>query len=141
MKLPWRSHREGSGKGAGSAAGACFESVVEVESQTHPGVRLRIVRTSFARRVELLREVRELMRRVTFLSAGKDPQDKMDALLLKTEIDGTFVRWGVQGVSGLQIDGIPANPADLAAGPEDLFREALAAVKRELGLTEEERKN
>jgi len=45
-------------------------------------------------------------------------------------------------VGGLELDGSPATPASLASdGPEDLFREALAAVKAECGLTEEERKN
>ena len=38
--------------------------------------------------------------------------------------------------------GVAAGPELLAeAGPEELFREALAAVRRETGLSEEERKN
>ena len=42
----------------------------------------------------------------------------------------------------MQIDGNAATPELLAkAGPEELFREALAAVKTEAGLTEAERKN
>jgi hypothetical protein len=40
------------------------------------------------------------------------------------------------------VDGSIAGPELLAeAGPEELFREALAAVRRETGLNEEERKN
>ncbi len=43
---------------------------------------------------------------------------------------------------GLELDGAPATPESLAAiGPEELFREAVAAVKAECGLTETERKN
>jgi hypothetical protein len=42
----------------------------------------------------------------------------------------------------LAVDGSAAGPELLAeAGPEELFREALAAVQRETGLSEEERKN
>jgi hypothetical protein len=50
--------------------------------------------------------------------------------------------WGLRAVSGLELDGADATPELLAeAGPEDLFREALAAVRAETGLTEAERKN
>jgi hypothetical protein len=50
--------------------------------------------------------------------------------------------WAVTAVSGLTVDGSTAGPELLAeAGPEELFREALAAVRRETGLNEEERKN
>ena len=45
-------------------------------------------------------------------------------------------------VAGLVVDGREADPPMLVeAGPEELFREALAAVRAETGLTEEERKN
>ena len=50
--------------------------------------------------------------------------------------------WGLKEVRGLKLDGEPATPESLAAtGPEELFREAVAAVKAECGLTEAERKN
>jgi hypothetical protein len=53
-----------------------------------------------------------------------------------------YVAWGVKAVSGLRVDSREAGPELLAeAGPEELFREALAAVRRETGLSEEERKN
>jgi hypothetical protein len=48
----------------------------------------------------------------------------------------------VQALTGLEIDGVQATPDLLAtAGPEELFREAVAAVKAECGLSETERKN
>jgi hypothetical protein len=66
----------------------------------------------------------------------------MDAGLLRAEIDRMFVLWGVQGISGLEVDGVEATPEALVdRGPEELFREALAAVRQQTGLTEEERKN
>jgi hypothetical protein len=50
--------------------------------------------------------------------------------------------WGLVGIAGLEVDGAVATPAVLAAsGPEDLFREALAAVMAETGLSGAERKN
>jgi len=45
-------------------------------------------------------------------------------------------------VDGLVIDGRKADPAALVErGPEELCREALAAIRAETGLSEEERKN
>ena len=141
MRLPWHSRKPARTGRAGSAAGVSYESETEVASRSHPGVRLRIARMTFVRRIELMREVRELARRMEFLGAGKEPADKMDAALLQAEIDQVYVRCGVREVLGLRIDGASAKPEDLAAGPEELFREVLAAVKKELGLSEEERKN
>ncbi|MCU1235011.1 MAG: hypothetical protein JWP63_2978 [Candidatus Solibacter sp.] len=141
MKFPWRSVKARSEGGASRGAGACYESESVVESQAVPGVRLRIARISFAGRLELMRRVRELARRAEFLDAGKDPADKMDAALLQAEIERLYVTWGVKAVEGLTVDGIVAGPDALAAGPESVFREALAAVRREFGLSEEERKN
>ena len=76
-----------------------------------------------------------------FLEAG-DVKEKIDAALLTSEIDRLYVLWGLKELHGLELDGGPATPELLAAiGPEDLFREALDAVRAECGLTEKERKN
>src|SRR4051812_26739173 len=97
---------------------------------------------SFGRRVELLRRVRELARRVEFLEAGESPGERMDAGLLRAEIDRMYLGWGLVGVSGLRVDGVEATPEMvIEQGPEDLCGEALAAVRRETGLTDDERKN
>jgi hypothetical protein len=97
---------------------------------------------SFGRRVELMRKVRELSRRMEFLGAGETTWERMDAGLLRAEIDRTFLLWGLTGVSGLVVDGVEATPEMLVErGPEELFREALAAVRRETGLSDIERKN
>ena len=119
-----------------------YESVRTVESRVARGVTFTLAKISFGRRVELMRRVRELAGRMEFLEAGQAPGDKMDAALLQTEIDRLFMTWGLRAVSGLELDGADATPELLAeAGPEDLFREALAAVRAETGLTEAERKN
>ncbi|HEY2018934.1 MAG TPA: hypothetical protein VGH38_35760 [Bryobacteraceae bacterium] len=119
-----------------------YESVTVVESAVAPGVTFTVARMSFGRRVELMRRVRELARRMEFLEAGKDPGDRMDAAMLQAEIDRLFLAWGLRTVSGLMLDGVEASPESLAeSGPEDLFREALASVRAETGLTEEQRKN
>ena len=50
--------------------------------------------------------------------------------------------FGVKAVAGLTVNGRAADVETMAAeGPEELFREALAAVRRVTGLSEEERKN
>jgi hypothetical protein len=118
-----------------------YESAITVES-ARPGVKIRVARMSFGRRLDLMRQVRDLAKQIEFLEAGPNPGDAMDAAVLRAEIDRMLVRWGVVGVSGLQVDGSEANADTLiASGPEDVFREALSAVRRQAGLTEEERKN
>jgi hypothetical protein len=118
-----------------------YESFVEMESTIVPGVRLRVVRMSFGRRVELMRRVRDLARRVECFEAG-DLGQRMDAGLLRAEVERLYVAWGLVAVSGLTVDGAESTAESLIErGPEELFREALAAVRREAGLTEGERKN
>jgi hypothetical protein len=139
MKFPWRSDKEDVADGS---AGGSYASEVVVVSRAVPGVTLTIAKMSFGRRVELMRRVRELARRAEFLAASEHSGDKMDAALLRAEIERLYVMWGVKAVSGLVVDARVAGPELLAeAGPEELFREALAVVRRETGLSEEERKN
>jgi hypothetical protein len=119
-----------------------YESTTVVESQVVSGVSFTVAKMSFGRRFELMRKIRELARRMEFLEAGQNPEDKMDAALLHAEINRMYLTWGLRAVSGLRLDGAEATPESLAdSGPEDLCREALAAVRAETGLNEPERKN
>ena len=119
-----------------------YESYITVESRAAPGVAYRIARMSFDRRMGLARRIRELAQKLEYLQAGESAAEKMDAALAAAEIDRAYVCWGVAEVTGLAVDGLAATPESLAAaGPEELFREALAAVKSACGLSEEERKN
>ena len=118
-----------------------YQSWLERESQTTPGVTFVLAKMSFGRRVELTRRLREIAQKVEFLEAG-DAKEKIDAALLTSEIDRMYALWGLREVRGLELDGAPATPESLAAaGPEELFREAVTLVKAECGLTESERKN
>ena len=119
-----------------------YESSLTLDSTTTPGVSLVINKPSFARRVELTRRIRELANRVEFLSAGTDAKEKLDSALASAEIDRIYVEWGVREVIGLEVDGAPGTTQSLIdTAPEALFREAVEAVKAELGLRDEERKN
>jgi len=119
-----------------------YESVEVVESQLAQGVTFTVAKMSYGRRLELMRKIRELSRKLEFLEAGSEPGDKMDAALLESEINRLYLTWGLRAVSGLTLDGTDATAELLAdSGPEDLFREALAAVRTQTGLTEAERKN
>ena len=119
-----------------------YESAVVVESTVAGGVKYTVAKMSFGRRSELMRLVRELARKMEFLEAGQEPGQKMDAALLRVEIDRLYVKWGLRGVSGLELDGAAATPDTLAeSGPEELFREALALVRAQTGLNAAERKN
>jgi hypothetical protein len=119
-----------------------YSSVETIDSAVAPGVSFTVVKMSFGRRVELTRRIRELAARKEFVEAGDSVNEKMEAALLASEIDRIYLLWGLTEVAGLVLDGVPATPELLAAnGPEDLFREALAAVKRQCGLSDAERKN
>jgi len=118
-----------------------YESIKVVESAVAPGVTYTVSRMSFARRTELMMLVRELARKAEFLEAG-GAGEQMDGALLGKEIDRLYLTWGLRAIGGLRVDGAEATSEILAAaGPEDLFYEALAAVRAEMGLGEEERKN
>jgi hypothetical protein len=113
-----------------------------VASEGRPGVEFVIARMTFGRRIELMRQVRDLAARLEYFEAGRDAKNGMEASLLGAEIDRLYIRWGLEEIRGLEIDGIPATAESLiASGPEDLFLEALTAVMAECGLAENERKN
>jgi hypothetical protein len=124
------------------AAGESWNSRKVVPSKARPGVEFVIALMTFGRRIELMRRVRDLAARLEFFEAGRDAKNGMEASLLGAEIDRLYIRWGVEEIRGLKLDGIPASvEALLDNGPEELFHEALDAVKHECGLSENERKN
>lgn len=89
-----------------------------------------------------MRRVRAIAPRLEFFQAGPSEQDKIDAGVLSAEIDALYVEWGMEQVEGLEIDGVAATPRTLAAaGPEELFREALRLVKAVSRLSDTETKN
>ena len=119
-----------------------YESSTRIDSSVKPGVAFVIAKMSYGRRIELIRRIRELALKREFLNAGESVVEKLQGALLSAEIDQLYVNWGLLELIGLEVDGVGATPEMLAsAGPEDLFREALSAIKAECGLTEDERKN
>ena len=124
---------------SGSAA---HESSAWFDAETYPGVRFRVARISVARRIELARKIREIGRKVEFLEAGQDPREKLEAAVLTAEIDNVYLDWGLEEIQGLTIDGEAATPVVLIEkGPLDLASEILGRIKRECGLSEDQRKN
>jgi len=119
-----------------------YESTVRVESKARPGVAFIITKISFARRMDLIRRIRELAVKSEFFKSGDSAEEKLQAALLSGEIDHVYVSWGLRELAGLEVDGVAATPDVLASdGPEDLFREAVEAIKAECGLTAAEGKN
>jgi hypothetical protein len=113
-----------------------------VASVERPGVEFVIARMTFGRRIELMRHVRDLATRLEYFEAGRDAKNGMEASLLGAEIDRLYIRWGLEEIRGLEIDGVPATDESLIeSGPEELCREVLTAVMAECGLVENERKN
>jgi len=120
-----------------------YTSSVEIESTAIPGVRFRLRRVSFGRRLELARILQDRLEAIQRLTLSPEsPARAAETALLSAEIDAIHARWGVVAIDGLEIDGAPATIDSLIdAGPEELLKEILAAVRRETGLDEEERKN
>jgi hypothetical protein len=119
-----------------------YESAVWFDAETAAGVKFRVARISVARRIELARRIREIGRKVEFLEAGQDPREKLEAAVLAAEIDRVYLEWGLEEMQGLWIDGEAATPAALIEkGPLELAKEILARIKRECGLSEDQRKN
>lgn len=138
-----------------------FTSTVRVESKIPEweGVAFTVRRFTEGLRIRLrtdlstsLERIREIVAEAESLEgqAKADPktearlQSLSDSIerLQSAEIDRAYVRAGLVKVEGLEIDGQPATTdALIENGPRDLYREILAAVKREAGLTETERKN
>jgi hypothetical protein len=130
------------GPAAPVASGVSWDSNKVVASAARPGVEFVIARMTFGRRIELMKKIRDLAVRIEFFEAGQDASNGMEASLLGAEIDRLYILWGVEEVRGLELDRAPADAAALVdRGPEELFAEALAAVKAECGLNETERKN
>ncbi len=119
-----------------------YESTVELASQRMPGVRFRIKRISVKRRNELAKRVLAILPELEHQSAGETPGDQMRATALATELTTLYLSWGLEAIEGLLIDGRAATSDSLLeSGPEELCDEVAAAIRRECGLTEEERKN
>ncbi|MEI9814972.1 MAG: hypothetical protein WDO18_21045 [Acidobacteriota bacterium] len=118
-----------------------YESSVWFEAESFAGVRYRLARVSVNRRIELARRIRDIGRKVEFLEAG-DAKEKLEAMVLSSEIERAYVEWGLEAIEGLRIDGEDATPALLIeSGPAGLAAEVLARIKAECGLNVEERKN
>jgi hypothetical protein len=111
------------------------------DSQTVPGVRFALRRVSLAQRIELARSVRDLTLKHEFLKAG-DTAEQLESSLADLLARRLYLVWGVDRLEGLRIDGEPATVEMLIdKGPDELSDEIVDAVRRELGLSEEERKN
>lgn len=120
---------------------ADYVSIAWRNSTTTPGVRFAIRRVSLASRIELTRRMRELTLRYEFLKGG-DTADQLEASLSELLVQQLLIEWGLVEISGLLINSAPGTPANLLeSGPEGLSEEIAVAVREELGLSDEERKN
>lgn len=118
-----------------------YVSTVWLSSKTTPGVRFGIRRVSLASRIELTRRMRELTLRYEFLKAG-DAADQLEASLSELLVQQLLIEWGLVEIEGLSINGEPGKLAGLVEnGPEPLSEEIATAVREQLGLSDEERKN
>jgi hypothetical protein len=118
-----------------------YASVLWFESETVQGVRYGIRRISLCQRIELTKKARELSIRHEFLKAG-DASDQLEASLADLLVRKLYIEWGLAELTGLRVDSEPATVEVLIEkGPEALTDEIIAAIRGQLGLSEEERKN
>jgi len=116
--------------------------LVTHQSAAMPGVEFDIRRMSFGRRLELMTKVRALSQRREFHEAGERPDDRMESAMLSMQIDQIYLEWGFEQMRGLTLDGEDVTAQTLwCRGPETLTREVIEAIRREAGLSEDERKN
>ncbi|MBN9658671.1 MAG: hypothetical protein J0H49_10875 [Acidobacteria bacterium] len=113
-----------------------------VDSRLVPGVRFAVAKISLARRAEISRRMRGLMSELEFQSAGQGLTDRLAATEMEARIDRVYIEWGLQEVTGLEIDGAAATVETVVErGPEALCREIAACVRKQCHVSGEERKN
>jgi len=118
-----------------------YRSLCWHDSGSLPGVRFAIRKASLLQRIELTGRIKELTLHHEFLKAGDIP-DQLDATMADLLVRRLYLEWGLDQISGLRIDGDPATVESLIErGPEPFIEEILAAIKAELDLSEDERKN
>ncbi|HMF74213.1 MAG TPA: hypothetical protein VK604_00985 [Bryobacteraceae bacterium] len=118
-----------------------YSSLSWRESETMPPVRFAVRRISLAHRLELTKQVRELTLRYEFLNAG-ETSDQLEAALSDLLVRKLYIEWGLAEIVGLVIDGEAATASLLIQkGPEDLAGEIISAIREEIELSEDERKN
>ena len=119
-----------------------YESYLTVDSHACQGVQFRVRRLSLSRRMELVRLIRETGEKLAFHMAGDSVIDAAQAAEIRARMDALYIRWGLEEISGITIDGEPISLDNLLdRGPDSLAREIVEAVKGELFLDEDERKN
>ncbi|MBI4904152.1 MAG: hypothetical protein HY820_10985 [Acidobacteria bacterium] len=118
------------------------ESTFVHEVESAAGVSVRLRKMTFGRRLELLRRVGDLTKRAACLDAGAGDAERISAAYERQVADRAVLEWAIQEVTGLRIDGQEATPELLIeCGPEEVTAEILGVVQRQLGLSDEERKN
>lgn len=115
--------------------------MVWYSSKTIPGVEFAVRRVSLAGRIELTSRIRELCRGQEFKRAGGS-LEQLDAAVTDLTVKSAYIDWGLSEVRNLRVQGRRIRTADaVCSAPECLTDEILGAIKSQLGLTEDERKN
>ncbi len=118
-----------------------YSSLLWHNSEIAVGVRYATRRVSLSQRIELTKRVRELALGHEFLKAG-DSAQQLEATLGDLLVRKLYLEWGLAEIKGLSIDSRAGTVKTLIEkGPEALSYEIVAAIRAELDISEEERKN
>lgn len=119
-----------------------YSSIITFDSATQPGVSFTIAKVSLARRLELTRTIRSLLRELEYEAAGKSVTARLSAAEMALAIERAYIAWGLIRVDGLLIDGVEATPKSIVEfAPEPLCREIATAIRKQCYLSDAERKN
>jgi hypothetical protein len=92
--------------------------------------------------MDLVRQIRETGEKLAFYMAGDSVVDAAQAGEIRARMDALYIRWALDEIEGMTIDGEPVSVDNLLErGPDRLAREIVETIKDELFLDEEERKN
>lgn len=119
-----------------------YSSFVTHRSKEMAGVSFTVKKVSLGSRLELAKRIRQIGIKREFHKAGGNIEDELEVGIIENEINRVYLEWGVVKIEGLVIDGEDATvETAIGRGPERLAGEMLAAIRAELSLSEEERKN
>ncbi|CAB4130912.1 hypothetical protein UFOVP130_44 [uncultured Caudovirales phage] len=120
-----------------------FEDVKFTLNKMTEGRRIKL-RLALA---ETSAKLREMVEEATTLAGQSEPSTvRASALLdgvtalIEEKVTPQWVRWGLHSIEGLTIDGEAATTDSLIeSGPRALYAEIADAIKREAGMSEEQR--
>lgn len=136
-----------------------FDPTQRFESETLPGVSFTVRKMSEAERssfrlmqADAHGRIQDLVDEVAQLAAVSSESrnsrriataNREIDMILKNEVNHTWVKWGLESVDGLNVRGVPATTDHIATGtcPSEFYEEVLERIKKVAQMSDAEIKN